>query len=238
MDAVMAGLVDNAFVTMQASLDQGAKGKSRGKGKVKGSAALRRALAGPPTAIQSRLDKEVALHIGPNRSAINAADEQVAVDAMLRPTLTASIEKGGAVAPLHPSQRQRDKAKKQARALNDNTGEKWFNMPATKVTPEILTELRLMKMRHVFDPKHFMKQDKTKIAKYFQFGTEVDNPLDHYANRGLKKKKSMVDELLADATLRKYQKKRFREIQGAKAEKSRGKWKKSTKPGGKAGRRK
>ena len=69
-------------------------------------------------------------------------------------------------------------------------------------------------------------------------GTEVDNPLDHYANRGLKKKKSMVDELLADATLRKYQKKRFREIQGAKAEKSRGKWKKSTKPGGKAGRRK
>ena len=53
---------------------------------------------------------------------------------------------------------------------DDNAGEKWFNMPATKVTPEILTELRLMKMRHVFDPKHFMKQDKTKIAKYFQFG--------------------------------------------------------------------
>jgi hypothetical protein len=54
----------------------------------------------PPTAIQSRLDKEVALHIGPNRTAVNAADEQAAVDAMLRPTLTASIEKGGAVAPL------------------------------------------------------------------------------------------------------------------------------------------
>ena len=35
-------------------------------------------------------------------------------------------------------------------------------MPLQKVTPEIETTLKLMKMRHVLDPKHFMKADKRK----------------------------------------------------------------------------
>eukprot|EP00039_Didymoeca_costata_P012380 m.178102 g.178102 ORF g.178102 m.178102 type:complete len:235 (-) comp15465_c0_seq1:2054-2758(-) len=105
--------------------------------------------------------------------------------------------------------------RKNERKKNDNAGKKWFGMPATKITPEIETQLRLTKMRHVLDPKHFMKRDKNKsLPKYFQIGTEISDAADYYADRpSTKRKKTLVDELLADVDFKQYHKRKFTEIQ-------------------------
>jgi hypothetical protein len=74
--------------------------------------------------------------------------------------------------------------------------------------------LKLLKMRHVLNPKHFMKADKgKKLPKYFQIGTEINGPADYYTQGASKKKTTMVDELLADASFRKYHKNKYNQIQ-------------------------
>jgi hypothetical protein len=53
----------------------------------------------------------------------------------------------GSLAPVSQSARARKAAGKRARAANDTTGAKWFNMPAGAVTPETETTLKLMRLR-------------------------------------------------------------------------------------------
>lgn len=48
-------------------------------------------------------------------------------------------------------------------------GSNWFNMPATEVTDEVKSDLEILQMRSVLDPKHFYKKnDLTVLPKYFQ----------------------------------------------------------------------
>ncbi|KAJ4428129.1 hypothetical protein ANN_24143 [Periplaneta americana] len=94
-------------------------------------------------------------------------------------------------------------------------GNKWFNMPVTEVTDEIKNDLEVLQMRSVLDPKHFYKKNDLKVLpKYFQVGKVVDSPADFYNSRIPKKqrKRTMVEELLADAEFKKYNKKRYKEI--------------------------
>ncbi|KAK6620724.1 hypothetical protein RUM43_011019 [Polyplax serrata] len=94
-------------------------------------------------------------------------------------------------------------------------GEKWYNLPATEVTDEIKNDLQVLQMRSVLDKNHFYKKNDIKnISKYFQFGTVVENSADFYSGRIVKsmRKKTLVDELLADAECRSYQKKKYKEI--------------------------
>lgn len=83
------------------------------------------------------------------------------------------------------------------------------------MTDEIKNDLEILQMRSALDPKHFYKKNDMKVLpKYFQIGTVIDSPLDYYANRGTKKnkKRTLVDELLADAEFQKYQKKKYKEV--------------------------
>ncbi|KAL1131570.1 hypothetical protein AAG570_011185 [Ranatra chinensis] len=70
-------------------------------------------------------------------------------------------------------------------------------------------------MRSVFDPKHFYKKDKSldQIRKV-EIGRVIDSPIDYYSSRLPKKfrKKTLMDELLADAEFRKRNKRKFLEI--------------------------
>ena len=130
-----------------------------------------------------------------------------------------SIEKEG-VTPRLPSVRRQKADKKREAKQNDNAGKKWFGMQATEVTAEVATTLKLLKMRHVLNPKHFMKADRSKkMPKYFQIGTVVDGAADYYTEgRGRSKKKNtLVDDLLADASFRQYHKKKYSSIQAGKA---------------------
>lgn len=105
------------------------------------------------------------------------------------------------------------------------------------MTDEIKTDLEIIKMRSVLDPKHFYKKnDVDSLPKYFQVqflfylefiniyvyiyfflfqvGKVLDSPFDHYNTRLTKKerKRTLVDELLADAEFNKYNKRKYQEI--------------------------
>jgi hypothetical protein len=48
-------------------------------------------------------------------------------------------------------------------------GKDWYELPATKITDEVKRDLRLLKLRGVYDPKRFYKSfDDSKFPKYFQ----------------------------------------------------------------------
>lgn len=94
-------------------------------------------------------------------------------------------------------------------------GAKWFNMPATELTDEVQRDLEIIQMRSVLDPKHFYKKNDLKaLPKYFQVGKVLSSPLDHYNERGAKtnKKRTIVDELMADAQFQRFNKRKYTEI--------------------------
>lgn len=93
-------------------------------------------------------------------------------------------------------------------------GDKWFNMPATELTEEVQRDLEVIQMRSVLDPKHFYKKNDLKaLPKYFQVGKVLPNPLDHYNERHERssKKKTIVDELMADAQFQRFNKRKYTE---------------------------
>merc|ERR1711915_689475 len=118
-----------------------------------------------------------------------------------------------AVYKPHIGKRKMKKLKKEER--EKTKGSDWFNMPALEMTEERKKDLELLQMRGVLDPKRFYKKNALDtLPKYFQIGTIVDNAADFYTDRVPKKerKKTMVDELLADAEFKKRQKRKYVEI--------------------------
>ncbi|XP_037106547.1 deoxynucleotidyltransferase terminal-interacting protein 2 isoform X13 [Syngnathus acus] len=109
------------------------------------------------------------------------------------------------------------------------TGDAWFNMKAPELTQELKGDLKLLKMRGSMDPKRFYKKnDRDGFPKYFQVATVEDSAIDFYHSRIPKKqrKRTMVEELLADAEFRSNNKKRYQSIVAEKAAQASGKNKK------------
>ena len=106
--------------------------------------------------------------------------------------------------------------KKEKKAEREKTkGDKWYGMPATEVTEEIKNDLEILKMRGALDPKRFYKKssNNAEVPKYFQVGRYLDSPADYYVEgKGRKSKKSLVDELMADAEFQRYNKRKYTEI--------------------------
>ncbi|XP_052460621.1 deoxynucleotidyltransferase terminal-interacting protein 2 [Carassius gibelio] len=128
------------------------------------------------------------------------------------------FEKKDAVPPYSES-RHAAKLKRKAER-EKTTGDGWFNMRAPELTEELKNDLKALKMRSAMDPKRFYKKnDREGFPKYFQVGTVVDNPVDFYSSRIPKKqrKRTIVEELLADAEFRSYNKKKYQEIMAEKA---------------------
>jgi len=70
-------------------------------------------------------------------------------------------------------------------------------------------------MRSVLDPTRFYKKnDMTALPKYFHIDKVIDSPMDFYSSRLMNKerKKIIVDELMADAEFKKYNKRKYKEI--------------------------
>ncbi|XP_067997391.1 deoxynucleotidyltransferase terminal-interacting protein 2 [Melanerpes formicivorus] len=132
--------------------------------------------------------------------------------------ITPDFEKKECVPPYRESLHQ---LKKQRRAEREKTaGDGWFGMKAPEITNELKNDLKVLKMRASLDPKHFYKKnDRDGLPKYFQVGTVVDSPIDFYHSRIPKKqrKRTIVDELLADSEFRRYNKKKYQEIMSEKA---------------------
>jgi len=111
------------------------------------------------------------------------------------------------------------KATKKANKLEreKTKGQDWYGMPATEVTDEIKRDLEVLKMRDALDPKRFYKKNSSKeLPKYFQVGKYVDTPAEYYTDKvnssGKSKNKTLVDELMADAEFKRYNKRKYEEI--------------------------
>ncbi|NXL43663.1 TDIF2 protein, partial [Podilymbus podiceps] len=132
--------------------------------------------------------------------------------------ITPDFEKKECVPPFRVSLHQ---LKKQRRAEREKTtGDGWFGMKAPEITSELKNDLKVLKMRASLDPKRFYKKnDRDGLPKYFQVGTVVDSPIDFYHSRIPKKqrKRTIVEELLADSEFRRYNKKKYQEIMSEKA---------------------
>lgn len=127
--------------------------------------------------------------------------------------LQPGLEKEHSLPAYHVNQKKLKALRKKER--EKTKGEKWFNLPAPEITEEVKNDLQILKMRSALDPKHFYKKnDMEVLPKYFQIGSVMDSPLDHVNERLTKKqrKRTMVDELLADAEFNKYNKKKYKEI--------------------------
>ncbi|XP_067250687.1 deoxynucleotidyltransferase terminal-interacting protein 2 [Chanodichthys erythropterus] len=134
------------------------------------------------------------------------------------------FEKKDAVPPYKES---KNAAKLKRKAEREKTsGDGWFNMKAPELTEELKNDLKALQMRSAMDPKRFYKKnDREGFPKYFQVGTVVDSPVDFYNSRIPKKqrKRTIVEELLADAEFRSYNKKKYQEIMTEKAAQAAGK---------------
>ncbi|XP_074619614.1 deoxynucleotidyltransferase terminal-interacting protein 2-like [Acropora palmata] len=136
---------------------------------------------------------------------------------MKKSVITSDFEKRNTLAQLQRSKYAKKKQRKKER--EETAGPMWFNLPRTQMTPEIEQDLKIIKMRNVLDrTRHYKKNDSQELPKYFQIGTVVEGSADFYASRIPKRqrKNNMIDELLADAEFRRYNKKKFLEIQTAK----------------------
>ncbi|MCJ1367739.1 hypothetical protein MMC16_006873 [Acarospora aff. strigata] len=112
----------------------------------------------------------------------------------------------------------RKASKKEARPT---AGADWFDLPRTKLTPELKRDLQLIQLRSVLDPKrHYKKEDTRRTAPQFsQVGTILEGPTEFYSARLLQKdrKKTFVDEVLAGEKTSGRFKRKYSDIQAAKS---------------------
>ncbi|KAK3588636.1 hypothetical protein CHS0354_038866 [Potamilus streckersoni] len=136
---------------------------------------------------------------------------------MKKSVITDDFERKETIPPYEEGLRQ---MKKKRRLEREKTkGKNWFQMPAPEMTEERKHDLSILQMRKALDPKRFYKGNDIKaLPRYFQFGEVVETPADFYHARIPKKhrKATIVDELLADVETRKYNKRKYTEIQEAK----------------------
>ncbi|XP_076673825.1 deoxynucleotidyltransferase terminal-interacting protein 2 [Andrena cerasifolii] len=151
---------------------------------------------------------------GPAPNVARLTKELTAVDKVLQSSvIKPGFEQLEAVPPYEESKRQSRLKRRKERALTK--GKDWFNMRPPEMTPEIRHDLQVLQMRSALDPKHFYKKNDLKVLpKYFQIGKVVDSPLEYYSGRLTKKerKKTIVDELMADAEFSKYNKRKYKQI--------------------------
>lgn len=150
----------------------------------------------PETASRAELD--VAMHGGD--------ETRKKLEAMAVGSKAVDIEpKLGKKATKKANKLEREKTK----------GAAWFGMGAPEMTEETKRDLEVLQMRNVADPKRFYKKNDLKVLpKYFQVGQVIDSPADYYSDRVPSKlrKKTLVDELMADAEFKKFNKRKYAEI--------------------------
>nr|XP_033797432.1 deoxynucleotidyltransferase terminal-interacting protein 2 [Geotrypetes seraphini] len=155
----------------------------------------------------------------PDSSTIKKMKEKKKNKELLQKSIISpDFEKRECVPPYSESLRQLKKKRREERAKT--TGDGWFGMKAPEMTEELKNDLKALKMRSAMDPKRFYKKnDRDGFPKYFQVGTVVDNPVDFYHSRIPKKqrKRTIVEELLADSEFRRYNKKKYQQIMTEKA---------------------
>ncbi|XP_031430505.1 deoxynucleotidyltransferase terminal-interacting protein 2 isoform X2 [Clupea harengus] len=152
-------------------------------------------------------------------SGLKKLKDQKHLDELMKKSVVGpDFEKKDSIPPYKESLNASKLKRREERAKT--TGDGWFNMKAPEMTEELKNDLKAIQMRSAMDPKRFYKKnDREGFSKYLQVGTVVDSPIDFYHSRIPKKqrKKTIVEELLADAQFRSYNKRKYQEIMTEKA---------------------
>ncbi|XP_028616333.1 deoxynucleotidyltransferase terminal-interacting protein 2 [Grammomys surdaster] len=160
----------------------------------------------------------------PHKKTLTQIKEKKKNELLQKTVITPDFEKNYCVPPYSESKHQLQKQRRKERQKTAGNG--WFGMKAPELTDELKNDLRALKMRASMDPKRFYKKnDRDGFPKYFQVGTIVDNPADFYHSRIPKKqrKKTIVEELLADSEFRRFNRRKYSEIMAEKAANAEGK---------------
>ncbi|XP_007485053.2 deoxynucleotidyltransferase terminal-interacting protein 2 isoform X1 [Monodelphis domestica] len=159
-----------------------------------------------------------------NKNALTQIKEKNKKELLQKSIITPDFEKKDCIPPYKESQFQLKKKRREER--KKTAGDGWFGMKAPELTTELKNDLKALQMRASMDPKRFYKKnDRDGFPKYFQVGTIVDSPADFYHSRIPKKqrKRTIVEELLADSEFRRYNKRKYTEIMMEKAANAAGK---------------
>ncbi|XP_022409048.1 deoxynucleotidyltransferase terminal-interacting protein 2 [Delphinapterus leucas] len=159
-----------------------------------------------------------------NKRTLTQIKEKKKNELLQKAVITPDFEKNYCVPRYSESKHQRQKNRRQER--QKTAGDGWFGMKAPELTDELKNDLKALKMRASMDPKRFYKKnDRDGFPKYFQIGTIVDNPADFYHSRVPRKqrKRTIVEELLADSEFRRYNRRKYSEIMADKAANAAGK---------------
>nr|XP_014691828.2 deoxynucleotidyltransferase terminal-interacting protein 2 isoform X1 [Equus asinus] len=159
-----------------------------------------------------------------NKRTLTQIKEKKKNELLQKAIVTPDFEKNYCVPPYRESKYQLQKKRRKER--QKTAGDGWFGMKAPELTDELKNDLKVLKMRASMDPKRFYKKnDRDGFPKYFQIGTIVDNPADFYHSRIPKKqrKRTIVEELLADSEFRRYNRRKYSEIMAEKAANAAGK---------------
>ncbi|XP_002751160.2 deoxynucleotidyltransferase terminal-interacting protein 2 [Callithrix jacchus] len=159
-----------------------------------------------------------------NKRTLTQIKEKKKNELLQKAVITPDFEKNHCVPPYSESKYHLQKKRRKER--QKTAGDGWFGMKAPEMTDELKNDLKALKMRASMDPKRFYKKnDRDGFPKYFQIGTIVDNPADFYHSRIPKKqrKRTIVEELLADSEFRRYNRRKYSEIMAEKAANAAGK---------------
>jgi hypothetical protein len=143
------------------------------------------------------------------REEVNPLDKILA-----KSVITPDFERLEVVPPCSLSKRQlKIRKDRERRKMGEGPG--WYNMHRPQLTPEVKHELEMLQMRSGLDSKRFYKKNNRQaLPKHFHIGRVIDSPIEFYSSRLTKKerKKTIVDELMADAEFVKYNKRKYKEI--------------------------
>ncbi len=115
------------------------------------------------------------------------------------------------------------------------TGPDWFDLPAPSESdlPRLSREVEAMRLRNILDPKRFYRKEDSRagpLPKHFVIGHIIatdSNTMGDLAGAGRddlprsSRKRTIVEELLADEEARTYAKKKFEELEEEKNRKKR-----------------
>lgn len=135
-------------------------------------------------------------------------------DMMKKSVLKGDIESCSPAPKLHSSSFAERRKRKERAA--ETAGPGWFHMPRAEMTDDLKKDLQVMKMRSVLDGKqHYKRADSRKLPRFVQRGVVVEGAHDFFASRTVRKqrKRTIVDELLADAEFRRKNKRKYLELQ-------------------------
>eukprot|EP01041_Mallomonas_annulata_P000294 gene294-529_t len=110
--------------------------------------------------------------------------------------------------------------KKQKIVQKKTLGKGWFDLAPAELTDELKKDMKIIQLRNSLDPKRFYK-NPDKMKNVLHSGTVIEGPTEYKSSRMTKRqrKTTIMDEILADQSIRAFSKRKYQEIQTEKSRK-------------------